>query len=143
MEARLAPALVARGRGKVWSRREWGGRNEEEGTGRIRASLQIAVGLVRPGSDPQGAAVGRGERAGRMSWNQDGRDGFLGLSPDDKWAQFPFIKLLMIINKSFDIDPKVVGKARFFAAFATRQSRANVFKASDASLFAKFSCYRK
>ena len=109
----------------------------------IRASLQIAVGLVRPGSHRKGAAVGRGERAGRMSGNHDRRDGFLGLSRYDKWAQFPSINVLKIINRSSDIDPKEAGKSRFFAAFATRQSRANVFKTSDACLFGPFSCYRK
>jgi hypothetical protein len=49
----------------------------------------------------------------------------------------------MITKQSFDIDPNGAGKARFFAAFATRQSRANVFKTSDACLFGPFSCYRK
>jgi hypothetical protein len=67
----------------------------------------------------------------------------LRYSPYDKWAQFSFINLYIFINQSSDIDPKEAGKARFFAAFATRQSRANVFKASDACLFGPFSCYRK
>jgi hypothetical protein len=67
----------------------------------------------------------------------------LRYSPYDKWAQFPFINVLKIIDRSYDIDPKEARKSRFFAAFATRQSRANVFKAIDACLFGPFSCYQK